>query len=114
MLRYTDLTSTEKDKICNGCGGKGTVVPVPDFLFKASCNHHDFYYWLGGDEDTREAADAAFYKYMKIDSHEQSKGLLQAAISLSWAYVYYKAVRYFGKPYFSYGTMKTEANLKDI
>ena len=113
-LTYTTLVEADKKVISNGCGGKGSTVPVPDFLFKASCDQHDFYYWRGGEEKDREAADEAFYKYMKIDSAEQSKGFLQSAISLSWAYVYYKAVRYFGKPYFNYGPMKTEADLATL
>ena len=40
MLIYKDLTDTQKQAICNGCGGKGGFINPPEFLFHASCNHH--------------------------------------------------------------------------
>ena len=105
VLRYVDLTQVQKGLICNGCGGKGSIIPVPNFLFKASCNQHDFYYWRGCTEDAREAADDAFYKYMNIDVAESGKSLLVKVWYYSWAYVYYKFVRKLGGSYFHYSKM---------
>jgi len=107
MLRYSDLTQVQKDNICNSCGGKGSLIPVPNFLFKASCNQHDFYYWRGGTESDREAADDAFYKYMKIDIAEGTYTFVDALWYHTWALVYYLAVRQFGDKYFYYGEMRT-------
>lgn len=112
LLRYSDLTQEQINSIANGCGGKGSLIPVPNFLFKASCNQHDFYYWRGGDESDREAADDAFYKYMCIDIEDNAKGLVEKLWYHAWALLYYLAVRQFGDKYFYYSTsMRT---LKDI
>ena len=46
-LHYKDLSQLQKEIICNGCGKKGGVIPVPNFIFLASCNKHDFKYWRG-------------------------------------------------------------------
>ena len=107
MLKYSDLTAEQKAKICNGCGPKGGLIPIPDFLFKASCDQHDFYYWRGGDESHREVADTTFYKYMKIDIEDKGLPLVPYLIAHSWAYAYYSAVKYFGKSYFYYGEPRT-------
>ena len=113
MLKYSDLTQEQKDFICNGCGGKGSRVPVPNFLFKASCNQHDFYYWRGCTEEDRAFSDEEFYRFMKIDVEEQSDGLAQYLIAHMWAYIYYKAVGTSGKGYFSYNDrMKTIEDLE--
>jgi len=112
MLRYSDLTSKQKSLITNGCGGKGSLVPVPEFKFHTSCNHHDFYYWRGGDEEDRKKADDAFYKYMKIDAKEAV--WYKIGYYKVWAFLYYKAVRVKGKYYFSYGEMKTMEDVIEL
>jgi len=112
MLKYSDLTEEQKSKICNGCGAKGGWFKAPNFLFKASCNQHDFYYWRGGEENDRKYADDMFYKYMKKDCAE-SKWYEKISHYLI-AYLYYKAVRFFGEKFFSYGKMKTKDDLKDL
>lgn len=112
VLKYSDLTQVQKASICNGCGGKGSWIPVPNFLFKASCNQHDFYYWRGCTERDREAADAALYKYMNIDVEESGKSSLVKVWYYSWAYVYYKFVRKFGSSYFYFsGTTRSAEDL---
>ena len=105
MIKYSQLTDKQKKAICNGCGGKGGWVKPPNFLFKASCNQHDFYYWRGGSEEDRLKADDSFYEAMLVD------------VSCSvWyktvAYIYYIAVRLCGSKYFNYGAMKTLKDLK--
>ena len=101
MLKYVDLTLAQKAFVCNGCGGKGGLVNPPEFLFHASCNHHDFLYWRGGTEADRKAADDAFYEMMKVDIAECSWHL--RAHYHIWAYTYYKSVRLIGKKFFYYG-----------
>ena len=115
MLTYSNIPRTALDYISNGCGGKGSLIPIPNFLFKASCNQHDFYYWRGGTEDDRTAADKAFYKYMKIDVEDKGLALVPYLTAHVWAYAYYSAVKYFGNSYFYYAdSMRTEVDLKAL
>ena len=107
MLHYSDLTKVQKQKICNGCGAKGGFINPPEFLFHASCNQHDFYYWRGGSEKDRKKADDAFYKCMKIDiANEKSR--LKRLYYTAWAYLYYRAVRLFGREFFHYADKQRE------
>lgn len=100
MLTYEQLTTHQKDRICNGCGSKGGLINPPEFLFHASCNRHDFRYWLGCTEEDRKNADDSFYKWMKKDI-SICKWYLKPYYHL-WAWVYYKAVRLLGKKHFYY------------
>lgn len=109
MIGYSDLTQEQKYSICNGCGGKGGIINPPEFLFHASCNQHDFYYWRGGTELDRKKADDAFYEMMKVDAGKEQG--IKKLHYLTWAYVYYKAVRLVGSKFFNYGVMK---DLKDL
>lgn len=45
-LHFRDLTAEQVGRLSNGCGPKG-FVKVPDFVFRRSCQHHDFKYWRG-------------------------------------------------------------------
>ncbi|MFA5669912.1 MAG: hypothetical protein WCX83_00205 [Candidatus Cloacimonas sp.] len=100
MLRYSELTDNQKSIICNGCGGKGVFIKPPDFIFKASCNQHDFYYWLGKDENDRKKADKEFYRFMRIDISEVE--LIKKPYYHTWALAYYLSVRAFGRKFFNY------------
>ena len=109
-LRYSDLTIDEKSKICNGCGGKGGWIKPPSFIFKASCNHHDFLYWRGKDESDRKYADKAFYRYMGYDI-EKAKWYMKLYF-YPWAFAYYSTVRCLGKKFFNYSSeYKTLADI---
>ena len=105
MIRYHDLTEEQKKVICNGCGPKGGWMPVPEFFCHASCNHHDFNYWLGYREIDREKADKQFYVEMKKDAERNPWKRVVA-----WSY--YKAVRWFGGACFHYSTR--ERDEKDL
>ena len=110
MIKYRDLTEEQKKFVCNGCGGKSGWINPPEFLFHASCNHHDFLYWKGGTEADRKAADDAFYEMMKEDISE-CEWYLRPHYHI-WAYTYYKSVRLIGKKFFHYGNeMKTMVDL---
>jgi len=104
MLRYSDLTNEQKKFICNGCGGKGGWVKPPNFIFKASCNQHDFYYWRGYTEEDKKRCDKKFYELTKEDIDDANVNTIKSWYYHTWAYAYYKFVRAFGKKYFYYGT----------
>lgn len=110
MLRYSQLTQEQKSKICNGCGIKGGFIKVPNFLFKASCNHHDFRYWRGCREVDRKDADDSFYKWMRVDI-KGAKWYLKPYYHM-WAWFYHKAVRLFGSKHFYYADK--QRTIKDI
>jgi len=95
MIRYRNLTKAHKSLICNGCGPKGGWVPVPEFCFHASCDHHDFNYWIGCTWKDRMKADLQFYKEARRDAGCNP-------IKLGLALTYFLAVRTFGAVCFHY------------
>lgn len=103
MLHFADLTPEQIKIICNGCGPKGGLLKVPDFLFKASCNHHDFRYWRGCSEQDRFNADTDFLTMMLIDAGEDHE--LQAI-----AHAYFMAVRCWGFACFHYADLPRAEN----
>lgn len=111
-VRFRDLTDQEKAIICNGCGPKGGPIPVPDFLFTACCDQHDFNYWLGCREVQRKKADLQFYREMlkdanRVGNHETAAKYRRIAM------VYYRAVRLFGWLCFHYaGHQRTRLDLQ--
>ena len=107
-IRYKTLTDAQKAFICNGCGGKGSWVPVPNFIFEASCNHHDFQYWLGCRKKDRKKADRQFLTEMMVDTIRSKRKLFYA----SWAILYYAAVRLRGKKYFYHAPL--QRTLEDL
>ncbi len=109
MLRYRDLTKEEVAFISDGCGKKGGWLDVPDFIFTASCDHHDVNYWIGGIESDRAKADRQFYEAMVLDTKLHSWYKRYWYRTLAW--IYYKAVRFFAKPYFHYGAPQGQDEL---
>ena len=95
MIRYRDLTPEQKAVICNGCGPKSRWIPVPEFFMHASCDHHDFNYWLGHTILDRLKADLQFYKEMRRDAGWNP-------LKLSVVLTYFLAVRAFGSVCFHY------------
>lgn len=108
-LKYRKLNATQKSLIANGCGAKGSWVRPPSFMFEASCDHHDFNYWIGGNDQDRLRADKGFYEAMCRDI-KRARTLLKPYYHL-WARAYYQAVRMFGKSYFHTGDKRTWADL---
>jgi len=108
-LKWRHLTPEQRRAVSNGCGGKGSWVPVPDFLFTASCNIHDFHYWRGGDEADRLKADFEFYQAMLVDAADASWWRRGWDRGLAW--LYYRAVRAWAQDYFHYGSRRTRADL---
>lgn len=104
-IPYELLTPQQKDEIVNGCGGKGSKVRPPKGIFyKASCNHHDYGYWVGCTDEQRLLCDKNLKKAMKDDC-SKLPWWKQAAYR-PWCYGYYRAIRIAGKQYFYYGEEK--------
>lgn len=85
----------------NGCGGKGSWIKVPNFIFEASCNIHDIGYGIGGNEARRFECDGKFLIMMIKDTFKV-KGWIKRIYYQVWAFVYFLSVRIFGKKYFTY------------
>lgn len=98
---WHDMTSDQRAAISNGCGGKGGWFRPPQFRFRASCDRHDFGYWIGGDESDRRWCDARFLGAMVADA--VLLPIWKRPFHLLMAYVYYRAVRAFGSKFFKYG-----------
>jgi hypothetical protein len=112
-LRYRQLTKQHKELICNGCGGKGGWFNPPEFLFNASCNQHDFYYWRGGCEKDRLEADVKFFDLMITDV-KRAKWYNMPFYYLT-VLVYFKAVRIVGSKFFQYrDAQKTKEDLFEL
>ena len=110
-LKYSDLTRNQKRFICNSCGNKGGYIKPPNFIFKASCNHHDFYYWRGCTKEDFKEANREFYNLMKKDIEEVE--FYKKAYYHVWAFSYFKAVEFVGKKYFNFSDkQKTLEDLK--
>lgn len=101
-FRYEDMTTEEREFLCNGCGPKGFIIPIPEFIFTASCDHHDFNYWRGFEEADRKWSDEKFYSMMLWDSYAY-KGFKGYRYRF-WAWTYFKFVRMCGWKFFPYGT----------
>ncbi len=127
-LKFSSLTEQQKSIMLNGCGTKGGWVDVPDFIFTACCNHHDFKYWRGKGpslfsleflrspiqyflqkKNDRLMADAQFLKMMIKDAETFDEETKTKYIII--AYIYFKAVRKFGWIRYNWLQEKTEKDL---
>lgn len=102
LLRWSDLTDWQRSHVGNGCGPKGFPIPLPNFLFRASCNRHDFGYWRGGDDEDRKWVNAGFRRAMLEDANTRT-GWRRIWYRF-WAKTYAFAVDKFGKRFFTYRT----------
>jgi len=101
-LKFDDLTIEQLHYISNGCGT--WFLDIPDLLFTAACDRHDFGYWIGCTEEDRKVADWDFYLNIKIIVSDLPWYKRWWYTGLAW--VYYKAVRLFGSSTFYYGPSK--------
>ena len=98
--RWSQLSPEQRKYVGNGCGSKGGFLQPPNFLFAASCDQHDFYYWRGCNSADRLAADLAFLRAMRRDAAASAWWVRWFHYSLAWTY--YKAVRLRGGGAFTY------------
>lgn len=110
-MKFSELTHEQIEQISNGCGRKGGYLKPPNFIFTASCDHHDFHYWVGGNEYDRWEADWKFYLAMLQDAYDLGNWFTRIWYYLL-AWVYYQAVRKFGRVAFHYGRKHTLEDLK--
>lgn len=97
----TDENNIPQEEI-NGCGGKGSKIRPPyGVFFKASCNKHDEGYFMGGDKIRRMECDSRFFSAMLEDTMRIEKWYKRTYYQ-SWAFIYFFAVRLFGKKFFNY------------
>jgi len=108
MLHYQDLTEKQKSIVCNGCGPKAWFLPVPEFFCHASCDHHDFRYWIGCTWQDRRKADTEFYTAMRVDAGWNP-------IKLTICLTFYLAVRAFGADCFHFADrQRDEQDLEEV
>ncbi len=100
ILKYSDLDIEQKMFITNGCGGKGGYINPPNFIFKASCNHHDFKFWVGHTWKHLLKANSEFYRWMRRDIKDADIRWYKRAYYHTWAFSYYTAVNIGGAKYF--------------
>lgn len=110
--RWGHLCEFERGLVSNGCGGKGGIINPPDFNFEASCDQHDFNYWLGGDDSDRAKADGQFLDAMLRDAKLLS--WWRRPIHIGLAYSYWAAVRLSGGRFFNYGPKKSWKDIEDL
>jgi hypothetical protein len=78
-------------------------VPVPEFFCHASCDHHDFNYWIGCTEEDREKADHEFLVEMLKDAGDDPA-------KQTIAITYWLSVRVFGAVCFHYAEKERDEN----
>lgn len=78
----------------NGCTNS------PDFGFKRCCVRHDFDYYRGGSEKDRLHADQALQSCIRNNANQKCP----FSVAFHWwlSYLYYAAVRLFGRKHFNY------------
>jgi len=104
-VKYEDLTEAQAHEICNGCGGKGGWVKPPHrIFFAASCDHHDYGYSKGCNEQHRKQADKKLYQAMVNDCRGLS--WVKWLRYRPWCWAYYLAVRTVGWKFFQYGSCR--------
>ena len=107
MLKFTDLTIEQKDKLCNGWGPKGAGAVVPEFYLHEYCDEHDFDYWVGGSIVDRWKADFKLLTSgIKAAGWRPDKQLV--------AFIYWNAVRVGGIACWNYGEKRCEKDLDEL
>lgn len=97
--------SKQGDKGCGAMDGWLSWIRPPHHeFFKVACILHDELYLKGGSESDRKRADIRLYQDMVKHSQDYYRG--RKVGSQAWflllAYIYYLAVRAFGKGQFNY------------
>jgi len=86
----------------NWCGGKWSWFKPPyHIFFNTSCNKHDELYNEWWDSFDRWIADIYLLKFMLQDCLLIENKLRKVYYSI-WCFIYYVAVRLFGKKYFNF------------
>lgn len=75
---YYALTLEQKADICNGCGAKGSHLPIPDTIWgldvREACNIHDFNYSEGRDKLHSDAVFVVNMVLLALFAFQAPKG----------------------------------------
>lgn len=99
---FSDLTLEQQKEYGNGCGVR--FLKVPDFVFSASCRHHDFNF---------ERGSGTWYKapYYYCKANWDFFKLMWKDCEQWWHYpvsvTYFTAVMLFSWPWFTVGRWRT-------
>jgi len=100
--KFNTLTPMQRLRFGNGC------TFVPDFIFTASCQHHDFNYCRGGNVLDKLQSDLDMCRYMWADSHK----LWHYAVAvLYFMGLTFLPISYF---FFTYGHWRTLEEILEI
>lgn len=119
----------ERRRICNWCWTIKKYKWLFDFIFKASCQQHDFYYSRWWNFINKAKADWSFYKIMLYDIWNYNKiykkpfyfivaSFYFLLVSLFWFRAFFwvnKRIKFF--PFFDWRGFfkwKTQKTIKDI
>lgn len=112
MIRFRDVPEGIIDQISDGCGIVARGLSVPNFIFKARCDQHDFYTlrgtgwswnshwflpysvirWYLQGEWYLQKANTQFYYYMMKDAMGSRNQVLEKIIYALLATIYFVAV----------------------
>ena len=94
-LCWSELTLRQKRQLGGGCGPGKLMLCIPQFIFKASCEQHDFYYRRGGWLFDKLTADFMFLAFMSKDISDSDNPWWKKAFYLLMALLYYVIVSLF-------------------
>lgn len=103
---FTEASSHELEKICNGCGAANTKFDfVPNTMYGlcvcSVCYIHDFMYWKGKTIDDKEEADRIMLNnFLRLIERENGWRRFFKPAMRRRALKYYEAVNAFGGPAF--------------
>lgn len=106
-LQWSKLTARQRRQLGGGCGPGKAMFFIPQFIFKASCQQHDFYYRRGGSLFDKAEADLMFFAYMAKDIAESDKCWLKKLFYFGMAKMYFILVCVFGLFVFKFGHYRT-------
>jgi len=94
--KYWELTDEERERICNGCGAKGSKLNfiIPQGVFREACNIHDYMYYIGKTDEDKKVADRVFIN--NLNRIVEASNTLLKPIRKMMARAYYEAVSKFG------------------
>ena len=104
---FWELSTDERNKISNGCGAASAAIDyVPDTVYglniSASCDIHDFGYYLGGTEEDKYISDL-FLLINALQIIKQNNGWkFMKALRYSRAIKYFYAVDFYGDDAFNF------------
>lgn len=99
---YSQLSTIEKMLVANGCGGSGSLINPPEFIFGEDCGEHDWDYFYGGTKAVRTKRDKKFYRKMRDSIVREGVRYFKRAYYEFWAFFYYIEVRRHGAKYFNF------------